>query len=263
LDRQPRHDHATTAHQAILLGEKTDGLLKRLRELREQIAAARSDALDVRRSQHLISAALRAEVIAEAAVLKLDELSRLSQHDPLTGLPNRTLILDRIENAIALAHRHGAMFAVLFVDLDDFKNINDALGHHFGDRALQLAARRLLHAIRASDTVGRYGGDEFLILLSEISQVADAAAIASKLLTALSGSSEVNGQTIELAASIGIAVYPLDGEDVDTLIARADSAMYRAKKQGPNGIEFYADHGRASPKIARAASAVPSNSPVE
>jgi diguanylate cyclase (GGDEF)-like protein len=203
--------------------------------------------------EQLAAVALRAEFIAEAAVIKLGELTRLSQHDLLTDLPNRVLMLDRLENAVAMAHRHRSHFAVLFVDLDGFKHINDTMGHGIGDRVLQLAARRLTSAIRASDTVSRHGGDEFLVLIPETSEASDAAMIAGKLLMALSAPAHIDSQSIRLSASIGIAVYPEDGKDAETLIHCADTAMYRVKEKGPGQFEFYATRALASstcPEVA-------------
>lgn len=225
---------------------EVDGLLTRLRRLRQQIAAIRRDAREPSLPlDQLAAVALRAEVIAEAAVIKLGEMTRLSQHDLLTDLPNRVLMLDRLENAVAMAHRRRSRFAVLFVDLDGFKDINDTKGHCVGDRALQLAARRLTSTLRASDTVSRHGGDEFIVLIPEASQ-ASAAKIADKLLAALSAPAQIDGQPIQLSASIGIAVYPEDGKDAEALIHCADKAMYRAKEKGPGRFEFYAARARVA-----------------
>jgi diguanylate cyclase (GGDEF)-like protein len=238
---------AETEDTSALRGLEANGLLARLRRLKQQVAEIRRDAREASLPlEQLAAVALRAQVIAEAAVIKLGELTRLSQHDLLTDLPNRVLMLDRLENAVAMAHRHKSRFAVLFVDLDGFKHINDTMGHGAGDRVLQLAARRLTSAIRASDTVSRHGGDEFLVLLPETSQASDAAIIADKLQVALSAPAQIDSQPIELGASIGIAVYPEDGKDAETLITCADTAMYRAKQKGPGRFEFYATRALSS-----------------
>jgi diguanylate cyclase (GGDEF)-like protein len=236
-----RHLVTETEETTALRGLEAIQLLTRLRRLKQQVAEIRRNAHEPSLPlEQLAAVALRAEVIAEAAVIKLGELTRLSQHDLLTDLRNRVLMLDRLENAVAMAHRNKSRFAVLFVDLDGFKHINDAMGHGVGDRVLQLAARRLTSAIRASDTVSRHGGDEFLLLLPETSQASDAAIIADKLLVALSAPAEIDSQPIRLGASVGIAVYPEDGTDAETLITCAETAMYRAKQKGPGGFEFYA-----------------------
>jgi diguanylate cyclase (GGDEF)-like protein len=191
-------------------------------------------------NEQLVRAALQVQHIVESAVGKLEELARLSGHDPLTNIPNRMLMLDRLINAIALARRHKARIAVLFIDLDCFKQINDTMGHGVGDEVLQLVAQRLQLAIRASDTISRHGGDEFLALLPEIGHLADAGRIAEKLLAALSAPVQIGGFALRLSASIGISMYPDDGDDPHTLIDRADLAMYRTKQRVRGGIEYYA-----------------------
>ena len=135
-----------------------------------------------------------------------------------------------------------AALALLFLDLDHFKPINDSLGHALGDEVLKAVAQRLAAAVREADTVSRYGGDEFLILLSEVSQPADAELIAGKLIAAIAEPCRVGGHVLQLSASIGISLYPDDGEDIDLLIRKADNAMYRAKRHGPGS---YALHGQA------------------
>lgn len=154
-------------------------------------------------------------------------------HDPLTSLPNRALFNDRLEHGLAQARRHGWMLAVMFIDLDDFKNINDTHGHAAGDQILQAIAARLKGAMRADDTVSRHGGDEFLFLLLELKQEADAARVAEKIIKILSEPCHltVDGTVISaiVRPSIGIAVFPLDGQSSDALIESADSAMYRSK----------------------------------
>ncbi|MEO8060500.1 MAG: GGDEF domain-containing protein [Burkholderiales bacterium] len=181
-------------------------------------------------NEQLILSALGAQADADTATGALDEASRLGGLDALTGLPNRTVLLDRFETAIFNAKRHGTHVALLFLDLDAFKQINDTLGHEAGDRALQLVADCLSALVRETDTVSRHGGDEFLVLLAEVTGAADAAIVAGKVNSALAAHSQ--GARWNLRASIGISVYPEDGEDARTLIAHADAAMYRAKKGG-------------------------------
>lgn len=174
---------------------------------------------------------------ARAAALRT---AYLAQHDALSGLANRSLLNDRLAHAITGAERHRARLAVLFMDLDHFKTINDSLGHAVGDRLLRAVAQRLLDCVRNSDTVGRLGGDEFVVILSEVSHSADAAICADKLLDALNLPFILDAQSVEITASIGIATCPDDGRDADTLLRNADAAMYHAKESGRHQHSFYA-----------------------
>jgi len=176
--------------------------------------------------------------VSMARALSL-KMSHLAQHDGLTDLPNRTLLNDRLSQAIALGRRHQQQLAVLFLDLDRFKHINDSLGHDFGDRVLRIVAQRLLHCARSSDTVSRQGGDEFVIVLSEISQALDAEVCAAKILTALSAPFYIDQHELYITASIGIATYPEDGREADGLLKHADLAMYHAKSNGSNNYQFF------------------------
>jgi diguanylate cyclase (GGDEF)-like protein/PAS domain S-box-containing protein len=169
------------------------------------------------------------------------KMAHLAQHDFLTDLPNRMLFSDRVANAIALARRHGKQRAVLFLDLDRFKHINDFLGHPIGDKLLQSVAQRLVACVRGSDTVSRQGGDEFVVLLSEIEQAADAALSAEKMLLALSAPHSIADKELHITASIGISIYPDDGQDAQTLIRCADTAMYHAKDKGRNNYQFFTE----------------------
>ncbi|MBM4180265.1 MAG: PAS domain S-box protein [Betaproteobacteria bacterium] len=168
-----------------------------------------------------------------------EELNRLAYHDVLTGLPNRLLLLDRVNHAIRRAGRSGGRFAVLFIDLDRFKNINDTLGHQTGDELLMAVAERIGKRLRAEDTLSRLGGDEFILLMEEIGSEQQAAHLARDLLRLLSKPYHVSGHDIFLSASIGISLHPEDGDDAETLIKHADTAMYRAKEGGRNGYQFY------------------------
>ena len=167
------------------------------------------------------------------------QMSELAQNDFLTGLPNRAHLNDRIAQAITAAHRHHRKFAVLFLDLDHFKHINDSLGHPIGDTLLQSVAKRLVRCVRDSDTVSRQGGDEFVVLLSEVAQAVDAGLCAQKLLTMLKAPNFIGHHGLEVSASIGISVYPDDGVDAETLIKTADTAMYQAKEHGRNNYKFF------------------------
>lgn len=222
------------------LHQEADELRANLIELRRDTETAQRGfsaphAAELREAnEQLVLAALNAETIAETAISDMDELARTSQRDLLTGLPNRILMLDRLEHAIDTALRHGTRLAVLFIDLDHFKPVNDTLGHAAGDEVLQIVAHRLEATVRGSDSVSRHGGDEFLVLLGDIAHTSDAARIAAKMLTALAANSPVDGHAVMLSASIGIAVYPQDGTDAEALISCADAAMYSAKESGGN-----------------------------
>ena len=161
-----------------------------------------------------------------------EKLAHLALHDTLTQLPNRTLFCDRLDQALARAQRNVSAAAVVFVDLDRFKPVNDTLGHDIGDQLLQAVARRLLGCVRGSDTVSRYGGDEFLILLNEVAHPEDAARCAEKIKTAFTEAFDVAGHSLHISASIGIARFPDDATDAPTLLKLADEAMYQAKHSG-------------------------------
>jgi diguanylate cyclase (GGDEF)-like protein len=235
LQRQTEHaravlrrlQHDTIAAQALLGSSHA----AQLREANEQ----------------LVLSALRAQTDADAAARALHDVSRSAELDPLTQLPNRVLLLDRFAHAIANARRHNGRSALLFLDLNNFKQINDTLGHAVGDKVLKLAAHRLATSVREMDTVSRHGGDEFLILLPEVWEASDAIVIADKLLAALAIPSRVDDHVLRLTASIGISIYPDDGEQADTLIDRADAAMYRAKRHG--GVRSVFFHDQESSRV--------------
>ena len=166
-------------------------------------------------------------------------LAHLAHHDPLTCLPNRMLLRDRISQAIAYGRRHDRLVAVLFLDLDRFKRINDSLGHDVGDRLLQAIAERLRKSVRDGDTVARLGGDEFAIALTDVADVDDVAKLARKLLNAINQPIVIEGREFYATASIGISLFPHDGGDVETLLKNADTAMYEAKEAGRNDYRFF------------------------
>lgn len=181
-----------------------------------------------------------------------DRIRQLAYFDDVTGLPNRALFKERLTQAVALARRNQRRLAVLFLDLDNFKRINDTLGHSIGDLLLQEAAKRLLLNVRASDAVvqgsavdteglARFGGDEFTLVLAEISQETDAALVARRLLETLAQPVSLAGHDVTVTASIGIAVYPQDGQDVEALLKNADMAMYFAKREGRNTFQFFTE----------------------
>jgi diguanylate cyclase (GGDEF)-like protein/PAS domain S-box-containing protein len=168
-----------------------------------------------------------------------EEMLRLAQHDTLTNLTNRGVLQDRLSHAISTAGRNRTRVAVLFLDLDGFKHINDSLGHSIGDKLLQSIAKRLLASVRASDTVGRLGGDEFVIVLSDVAHARDAGLKATNILKAIAAPMQICEQSITISGSIGITTYPDDGQDATTLIKNADLAMYRAKEEGRNNYQFF------------------------
>lgn len=166
--------------------------------------------------------------VGAARALSL-KMSHLAQHDVLTGLPNRLLLTDRLDRAIVSAHRRGSLLAVLFMDLDRFKHINDRLGHAVGDQVLRSVAGRLVAGVRRSDTVSRHGGDEFVVLLTEVSCAEDAAFSADNLLARIAVPHRVEGQDLHVTASVGIGLHPADGADAGTILRKADFALLRAK----------------------------------
>jgi diguanylate cyclase len=167
------------------------------------------------------------------------QLQHVATHDSLTGLPNRLLLNDRLEQAIANAERHKRRFAVMVMDLDRFKSINDSLGHLSGDELLKEAARRLTSRLRRTDTLARLAGDEFVILLNAIGGLHDAESIASNVLADIGRPVALAGLEVHISTSIGISVYPDDGRDAETLLQHADAAMYHAKKNGRSGFQFF------------------------
>ena len=176
------------------------------------------------------------------------KLARLALHDNLTELPNRALLADRLAQAMERARRNGRSMALLYVDLDRFKHINDSLGHAVGDQLLQSAARRLLDCVRSSDTVSRHGGDEFVVLLAEVMHPQDAVICADKMIRALESPHQIGTHELHVSASIGIATFPGDAEDVESLIRNADVAMYQAKTNGRNGYQCFRSEMHAQAK---------------
>jgi len=168
-----------------------------------------------------------------------EQLDFLAHHDPLTSLPNRLLFNDRLEHALSHAERERHQLAVFFLDLDRFKNVNDSLGHPVGDQLLQLVAERITNTMRKEDTVARLGGDEFIILIEEVKGEQDVGHLAQKIIQVLSTPFSISGLQLHLSASIGISLYPQDGQEGNTLVMNADAAMYRAKEEGRNNYQFY------------------------
>jgi len=168
------------------------------------------------------------------------ELATLALHDPLTGLPNRRLLMDRLSLAIAHARRYRRTMALMFLDLDGFKQVNDTLGHDAGDTLLEMVAARLVGAVRQDDTVARLGGDEFVIALPGAVQVNDVVELVSKVIQAVSQPYSIQGRSVGMTASVGIGIYPAHGEDVATLMKSADLALHEAKRSGKNDYRIAA-----------------------
>ena len=206
----------------------------------------------VEANEKLVLAAMASQTETDTVAAALDEVAHAAVLDALTGLPNRAALVDRCAQAIAHARRHGSGFAVLFLDLDNFKQLNDAHGHAFGDHVLRLVADRMVATVRAVDTVSRHGGDEFVVLLVELNQPRDAQAVADKLLEAIRAPALVDGVAVNVTASVGMAFFPDDGQDIETLVARADAAMYASKRRHAADIDSTA----APPAAAAAAPAL-------
>ena len=224
---------ARAAHSGHWLGEirvrRADGssFLARL-----SLAAAFDDS---RTPRHF--AAVFSDISAHKA--EEERIRQMAYYDKLTGLPNRALARDRLQQALRKAERTASHLAVLFLDLDHFKPVNDTFGHATGDHLLQAVAGRLSDSVRASDTVARLGGDEFLILLEDVAGAEAAGLIAAKLVEVLQVAFQLDGHDLHIGASVGIALYPQDGEDAEQLVRSADSALYRAKEAGRNGYAFH------------------------
>jgi diguanylate cyclase (GGDEF)-like protein/PAS domain S-box-containing protein len=190
------------------------------------------------RAGNIIGAVIVFHDVTAARAMSL-QMTYSAQHDLVTNLPNRLMLNDRISQAIALATRQKRRMAVLFLDLDNFKYVNDSLGHAVGDKLLQSVAQRLLASLRASDTVSRQGGDEFVMLLSSLDSEEDAAASAKRILRSLNEPHTLGEQTLHINASLGISLYPKDGAVAEALIQNADTAMYHAKQNGRNNFQFF------------------------
>ncbi len=190
------------------------------------------------RAGNVIGAVIVFRDVTEVRAIS-NRVVHLAEHDPLTDLPNRLLLKDRMAQFIALARHHRRRLSVIFQDLDHFKHINDSLGHDIGDKLLQSVSLRLLAAVRSFDTVSRRGGDEFVILLSEVGSREDARVCAEKLLESVNAPHWLDGHEVRTNCSIGVSLYPEDGEDAETLIGHADMAMYHAKSRGRNNLQFF------------------------
>ncbi len=228
----------------IRWGREFLGVLNVLADPPRTFSSADAELLNLLATQAAIAienARLYEQARQEIAERKRAEetIRQMAYHDPLTGLPNRRLFHDRLELEMAHARRNGHKLGVMLLDLDHFKEVNDTLGHSMGDQLLQAVSERLRSLLRKSDTVSRLGGDEFILILPEIVRWEDAAGVATKILEALRDPVEFDGHEIRITTSVGIALYPDDGEDGDALMKSADIAMYRVKDQGRDNYQLY------------------------
>jgi len=224
----------------VLKREKSVTLREKAADLREGKAASSDHMTTLQQANaHLVISAIESRKQAERAEADKIQMEYVANHDVLTGLPNRMLLQDRLGQTIEMARRPGSQFAVLFMDLDRFKDINDAFGHAVGDQLLQSVAQRLLSCVRQSNTVSRQGGDEFVLVLRAIERAEDARLTAQKILTAFEQPHHIDGRDFNISLSMGISIYPDDAQDVETLIKNADTAMFYAKENGRNNCKFF------------------------
>lgn len=215
---------------------------QRTRSTLEHLVAARTREITLRNVElDRLNDELRAltDGLEEMIRQRTAELAHLAHHDHLTGLPNRMLLVERLERAVTSAGRYGRNLAVLFIDLDGFKYVNDTFGHDAGDEVLKETARRLGSNLRSSDTLARLSGDEFVVLIAEMSRPDDASDIAEALLASLAEPYAVHGDQVALSASIGVSIFPRDASSAAELQQHADIAMYRAKESGKSRVSFY------------------------
>lgn len=222
-----------------------------LSEIRHRFSENRSDLL-VEANEHLVIAALHADALTESALASLDDLARVSQRDVLTDTPNRALMLDRLQSAILMAQRRGTHIAVLFIDLDHFKEVNDTFGHDSGDRVLVEVASRLRSVVRPHDTVARIGGDEFAVVCGGLVDDAEPELLAERIKQVLRAPLDLGEVVVDASASVGVTWTRSSGDDPGQLIRYADEAMYSAKNRGPGLVQAFHDD-RASQAPARRA----------
>lgn len=229
------------AARTLAADQRERSLLAREEALDSRFALSANAAAQLREAnERLVVATVGAQELTEVAQQAIAQVSFIAEHDFVTGLPNRVLLLDRLRQSIALAQRHGRRTALLYIDLDHFKHVNDSLGHSVGDQLLKSVANRLQACVRSSDTVSRQGGDEFVVLLAEVGAPEDVAFAAEKLIKATAEPHLVgNDERLHVTLSIGISLYPDDARDVDSLIQHADAAMYVAKRNGRNTYRLF------------------------
>jgi diguanylate cyclase (GGDEF)-like protein len=261
-----REEGASLREEAADLREEAADLREETADLREETANQREEAADLdekalhegrntdkvkaarkaitegmmrEANEQLIVASIHAQTMAETAEQATRQMTHLAEHDFLTGLPIRRLLTDRLAQAITLAQRHGKKVALIYLDLDHFKHINDSLGHEVGDKLLKSVAKRMQAHVRLSDTVSRHGGDEFVVLLPEVDNVQGAVLTAEKLIEAMAEPHLIGNHRLHITLSIGISLYPDVGKDAEEVIRNADIAMYYAKKSGRNRYKVF------------------------
>lgn len=245
-------DNLAEREAAVIATEQVMLLREKELRLREAMLSAQVEAENAKAAsnlliqarlreanERLVVSAVHAQQMTEVAERAAAQFSHMMQHDTLTGLANRALMTDRLEQSITLAERHGKQVALMFLDIDHFKHINDSLGHEVGDKLLLSIANRLQGGIRVSDTVSRHGGDEFVVLLNEVNGKEDAVNIAEKLLNAMIEPHLINGNALKVTISIGISLFPDDGKNAQAMMRNADTAMYQAKKNGRNNYKIF------------------------
>lgn len=240
-----RKEAADLQREAQNLREEAARLRKKVMRINSKTARAKAE-LSVETqellreaNEQLVIATVRAQTMAEVAEHTARQMAHMAEHDCLTGLPNRALLNDRLERSIALASRQGKKIALMYLDLDHFKHINDSLGHVIGDQLLQSIAKRLNACVRLSDTVSRQGGDEFMVLLADVEDAGTAVIIAQKLMDAMAQPHLIGIHRLHVTLSIGISLYPDDGRDIESVVRNADTAMYHAKKSGRNNYQVF------------------------
>lgn len=234
-----REEAASLREEAASIREQSLRLREETAQRRIATSTAEMDIQLLEVNERLVVASVKAQNMADAAEQATERMSYIAAHDFLTGLPNRSVLNDRLVQSIALAQRHGKKVALMFLDLDHFKNINDSLGHAVGDQLLQSVAQRLQACIRGSDTVIRQGGDEFVVLLTEVEQAQDAALTAEKLIETMAEPHLIDGHRLQANLSVGISLYPDDCKDAAAMVRNADTAMYHAKKNGRNNYQRF------------------------
>ncbi|MBN6741742.1 GGDEF/EAL domain-containing response regulator [Acidithiobacillus ferrivorans] len=240
LHRESKHHCRRLEETVQELRTAESGLRTTKAALSKEKAALDEHVLQLQRAnEHLVVATIKAHELADQIQVARDQIDYTAQHDALTGLPNRLLLQDRLGQAIEVARRQERPLAVMFLDLDRFKYVNDSLGHAVGDQLLQSVAQRLKSGLRHSDTISRQGGDEFIVLLPNIEHAEDAALSAGKILAALTPPHRIGEHEFHISVSIGISIYPDDGQDTEILLKSADAAMYYAKENGRNAYKFF------------------------
>ena len=219
----------------LVISSQSDHKLRALQSGAKDFVSKPFDLSEVKSRIHNM---LEVRLLHKQVELYSHEMQSLALHDELTGLPNRRLLLDRLSLSIAHARRDKCAMAVMYLDLDGFKQINDTLGHSTGDTLLGMVAERLVAAVRQIDTVARLGGDEFVIVSGEVNHADDVAKLVTKVILAVSQPYSIDGHAVNVTASVGVGVYPLDGEEAETLMKNADRALYEAKHAGKNAYRF-------------------------